>query len=351
MKRGTVKHLFPGSNTPEGFYSFYHQGLAGMEQLFILKGGPGTGKSTLIRKLAADMVERGYDVELWQCSSDNDSLDGVVVPALKLAVIDGTAPHVVDPVCPGAVDEIINLGEHWDRDYLRQHKGEIQEINRVTAGYFATAYGFLAKVKEDMLELEKKMPSLPMEELARQGDQLVEEIFRSNLPEVRHFFATAVTPRGWLGFVDELTAGCRHRYILQGRFSAISLVLAQVAKVVIDKGHAIDIFYRAFAPNEMEMLVLPGLGVALIAEGIPGVEVKPQDTLIALAGGCQEEALWQQSLTAACQALSQAKDLHSRLETFYVHAMDFEGVDATTRELFDRILAFTALHEKAETQA
>jgi len=347
MKRGSIKHLFPGSNTPEGFYSFYHQGLSGMEQLFILKGGPGTGKSTLIRKLAADMVERGYDVELWQCSSDNDSLDGVVVPALKLAVVDGTAPHVVDPVCPGAVDEIINLGEHWNRDYLRQHKAEIQEINREKSGYFETAYACLAKAKEEMLEQEKNMPSLPIEELARQGENLVEEISCSNLPEVRHFFAAAVTPRGWLGFGDELTEDCRRRYILQGRFSAASLVLAQVAKAFIAKGHAADMFYRTFAPEEMEMLILPGLGVALITEGMPGIEVKPQDTLITLAGGCQGEGMWQQSLAAACQALSQAKEIHHYLETFYVQAMDFEGVDHTSRELFDRILSFTAVSEKA----
>jgi len=38
------------------------------------------------------MVERGYDVEFMHCSSDNNSLDGVVIPSLKIALLDGTAP-------------------------------------------------------------------------------------------------------------------------------------------------------------------------------------------------------------------------------------------------------------------
>ena len=71
MRQGKAKYVFPGSNTPAGFVSFYREGLNNIERLFILKGGPGTGKSTLMRKIGLAMLERGYDVEFWQCSSDN----------------------------------------------------------------------------------------------------------------------------------------------------------------------------------------------------------------------------------------------------------------------------------------
>jgi polynucleotide 5'-kinase involved in rRNA processing len=93
MRQGKSRYLFPGSNTPEGFYSFYEEGLKGLDKVFILKGGPGVGKSTLMRKIGQTMLERGYDLDFWQCSSDCDSIDGVIIPALSLAVIDGTAPH------------------------------------------------------------------------------------------------------------------------------------------------------------------------------------------------------------------------------------------------------------------
>ena len=66
--KGKVKTVFPGNNSIRGFHSFYRSGLSGMERICILKGGPGTGKSSLMRCVAEYFSERGVDVELWQCS-------------------------------------------------------------------------------------------------------------------------------------------------------------------------------------------------------------------------------------------------------------------------------------------
>ena len=44
--KGKAKTVFPGNNSSRGFYSYYESGLSGMEHIYILKGGPGTGKSS-----------------------------------------------------------------------------------------------------------------------------------------------------------------------------------------------------------------------------------------------------------------------------------------------------------------
>ncbi len=107
-----IKRMFPGGNTSEGFVSYYDYIIENdANRIFVVKGGPGTGKSSMMKKVAKEMLERGYDVEYHHCSSDNNSIDGIVIPQLKVAMIDGTAPHVVDPKHPGAVDEIIHLGD------------------------------------------------------------------------------------------------------------------------------------------------------------------------------------------------------------------------------------------------
>lgn len=88
---------FLGANSPTGFYSLYDQLIdpAGAEDIFILKGGPGCGKSSLMRKVGRAMEDKGLVVEYIQCSGDPDSIDAILIPALKSAIVDGTAPHVV----------------------------------------------------------------------------------------------------------------------------------------------------------------------------------------------------------------------------------------------------------------
>lgn len=95
MAKGTLKSFFPGGNTSKGFYSFYHYMIPhDATRIFCIKGGPGVGKSTLMRRIGETMLEHGYDVEYHCCSSDNGSLDGVHIPSIGVALLDGTAPHV-----------------------------------------------------------------------------------------------------------------------------------------------------------------------------------------------------------------------------------------------------------------
>ena len=55
-------HFFLGANSAEGFYGLYDQLLdARLYDLIILKGTPGCGKSTFMRRAAAALEERGLE--------------------------------------------------------------------------------------------------------------------------------------------------------------------------------------------------------------------------------------------------------------------------------------------------
>lgn len=88
---------FLGGNTPAGFYSLYHQlsDPSRMRALYIIKSGPGSGKSSLMRRVERHIQAAGLETEQVLCSGDPDSLDAVVVPALNAAIVDGTAPQGV----------------------------------------------------------------------------------------------------------------------------------------------------------------------------------------------------------------------------------------------------------------
>lgn len=97
----TAKPLrfFLGANTPQGFVSRFDQlaDPADGWREFVIKGGPGTGKSTLMKHVADFAADRCERIELIHCSSDADSLDGVILHDVKTSIADGTPPHAVVP--------------------------------------------------------------------------------------------------------------------------------------------------------------------------------------------------------------------------------------------------------------
>ena len=86
---------FLGANTAQGFTSRFDQlhPSGRIRKCVILKGGAGCGKSTFLKKLRKAAEELGADTESYPCSSDPASLDGLFIPALGLAFVDGTAPQ------------------------------------------------------------------------------------------------------------------------------------------------------------------------------------------------------------------------------------------------------------------
>ena len=88
---------------------------------YILKGGPGTGKSTLMKKIANELEKKGYFVERGYCSADPLSIDMVLAPEINFSILDGTSPHTFDATYPGVTESIINLGVAWDKKYLNQY--------------------------------------------------------------------------------------------------------------------------------------------------------------------------------------------------------------------------------------
>lgn len=74
---------FLGANAPSGFYSLYHELLSPEEAsaIYILKGEPGCGKSTLMRRIGARMEQEGLAAEYILCSGDPASLTRLVLPS------------------------------------------------------------------------------------------------------------------------------------------------------------------------------------------------------------------------------------------------------------------------------
>lgn len=363
MKKGSVRQYFPGSNSCEGFYSLWDNNVNNLEKLIILKGGPGTGKSTLLSYLADEMTSRGYNTELLWCSSDADSLDGVVFRDIGAGVIDGTAPHVRDPIFPGVVDKIVNLGEFWNEEKLSANCQEIIELTKQNRELFVQTYAMMKQAKQYHDQLEQLyIEGMDWPAVDEMSAQLIQDLFgtdsenKSNITvRQTHRFAGASTPQGPVNYLDELLASATKRFIVKGRAgTGKSTMTKKIARAAVENGYDVEYYHCSFDPQSIDNIFLPQLGVCLIDgtsphEKSPG----PGDTVIDMFKFVSEnvyrknlsaieetDAKYQQSFREALGILSKCKKVHDDLEKYYTAAMNFKEVDRLREEILGDILNF-----------
>ena len=130
--KNTKDIFFAAANGYNGFRSNFDKIFIPeeYEKIYVIKGGPGTGKSTLMRRISNVFSGKLYSCEIL-CSSDPKSLDGLILQInnKKIAILDGTSPHVYEPKYIGAVEEIINLGAYFDYSSLKRNKDEIVKLS------------------------------------------------------------------------------------------------------------------------------------------------------------------------------------------------------------------------------
>lgn len=88
---------FFGASTPVKPINFINELTEDIKARYFIKGRPGTGKSTFLKRFRKEAADRGFDTETYYCSFDPKSLDMVVVRELSLCIFDSTAPHEMFP--------------------------------------------------------------------------------------------------------------------------------------------------------------------------------------------------------------------------------------------------------------
>ena len=157
------RSYFAAANGYSGFRSYFDSIFIPEKyrRIFVLKGGPGTGKSTLMKRIAYYADNEDIDYEKIHCSSDPDSLDGIIINTTSgcYAIVDGTAPHQRDAVIPGAIDTIINLGDSFNISYLESQREKIINIDKRKKDAYNAAYSYLhiaGEIKNKIGELITK---------------------------------------------------------------------------------------------------------------------------------------------------------------------------------------------------
>jgi len=357
---GRIRKFFAGGITPQGFYSFFDQIVSGMPyRVYILKGGPGTGKSTLMTKIAEHLHALGYDIEQFHCSSDADSLDGVAIPALKAAIVDGTAPHIIEPQYPGCVERMINLGEFWDVDQVTSRRQQIIELTNENKACYPRAYRYLRAAKElydDTSEINKSC--MDFAQVNQVIKNLIDEIFankedRSRLGSIRRLFASAYTPQGTVNELHSIMEDFPTQFIIKGEPGAgRDLVTQRIADYAVVKGYDVEAYHCPLDPSRIDHLALPQLGTAIISSYPPHIYEKSSAEVINLNDFLDHYqrshyqhtlhknlVLFEELVNLALRQLRRAKSTHDDLELNYVRYMDFSRFEQLKEEIIADILA------------
>jgi len=356
-----IPRFFMGTSTKNGFYGFprdYYE-TDPAAHAFLIKSGPGTGKSTLLRGVAADFRKTGETVEEILCSSDPDSLDGIYFPARRVCVFDATAPHILEPREWGLKEEIISLGDALDTEALVKQREEIARATAQNTAAHARARRLLAGVSElfaDRVTLSETAlnPSAVSHIAARLAEtELKKPATPCALTGTQRRFLSAVTPKGLLTCFDTPAALCPRVILLDDPFfAAVSALLEQLKSAAERRGLPAILCPHPLSPDRIAHLLLPSAGVAFVSAEKGGEAFSPTRKLHLKR--CYEQAALNTNknrtafekkcehalLSAAVEALAEAKKTHDFIEIPYKSAMNFKKANKAKAALYQRISAF-----------
>ncbi len=359
--------FFLASSTTEGFFSVFKDLYDPKEGWFcyILKGGPGTGKSTIMKKINLKAMENGIKSELIHCSSDPDSLDAIILPELKIAVADGTAPHVLEPMYPGVSDSIINLGEAWNKKSLYKSKDKIYELcsknslyHKISKRYlkaFGCAFSESSKIIDESVDYDSL--NAYCERLAKKLFKKVKNKHELSCEQKR--LISAITPKGYIFFDNTLFSMSEKLFVIEDNFGLIgNHIITKIKNYSLSKNYNVITCNSPFCPSKnLNALFIPELKIGFAIKNSKEIseipknfiskkittkrfllheKISSQKNLLKFNKKfCKE--MYKESVTN----LKKALEIHNQIEKIYIKSMNYSKINKITDKLISAIFKDT----------
>ena len=344
---GSLPIFFLGANNASGYISRFSDcfDLQKGWEVWVLKGGPGSGKSTFMKKAAARLFEMGHTLYIAPCPADPNSLDGVVSESRRLMILDGTAPHPMDPPLPGAAGRLIDTGRFWNEKSLSQNREKIASFSRQNsrlhsraAGYLAAAAALLGESRRmaaEATDLKKAADfgrALAAKHLPKKGDGAAEQVR----------FLSGITPAGVTYYRSSLRKlGLDVFEIVDDYGAASGAVLNSIRQEGLERGHRIINCRCPLNPlDKTDHLIFPELRLAFCSVNRYLASEDTEHRKIHAQRFWDNEAIRshrhrlnfnrkaaKELIDCAAALLRDAKSCHDILEQYYVEAMDFDSLN------------------------
>ncbi len=350
-----MRKYFAAANTQKGFVSWFDSifNPRAFERTYIIKGGSGTGKSTLM-KIAAERAEAvGGVCEYFHCSSDPASLDGLIInfpDGRRISLLDGTAPHTTDPKYPGAYDEIINLGSYWCDQLLTAEKDNILRFSDKKSRFYKDAYRSLSYAGTLYSALLSEIsPLILREKLDAACTRLILKRMhdchlRSGAGAVRELALSAITSKGEVYF--DSFSDSEAVYAVSDLGESGGFLFDALVSVAKRYSLSYDLAPMPLIPSTAEAIRFPELSMSIVrksdrsdAKIINMARFVDRDGYMLLDKARRKsiKKAYGELILDATEKLSLAARAHADLEKIYTGAMDFSRLEEAREKILSKM--------------
>ena len=345
-----MRESFIAANGYNGFRSRYDEVYrdGNFDRLFVIAGGPGTGKSHMMNEVSLAAKNAGADVERIYCSSDPSSLDGVIMEknGRRVAILDGTAPHRRSADLPVARDELIDLGEFWNRGALQKEKNNILALAKEKSDAYARAYCYLSIAgKATALLLKTLEDCINLEKMERSVNREIKRLSKSENPKSETRYISAFGMRGYkrLSFRENVKSVIS----VSDEYGSATIYLSFLEKRIRQAGcYDFCELPSCFSDEETEGVILPRNNLLFLksAEGADRkINMRRFLDTKAIARNRRDIRcalrVRSQMLDGAQNSMHAVEKAHFALEKIYGAAMDFEKKEECARRTVERVLS------------
>lgn len=334
-----VRHYFIEAFTPYGYISLLQELLTEIKYIYCLTGGPGTGKSTMIKLIGIQLIDRGYDVDYIRSVREPDSVAGLFLPKQKLCMLDRNE-FVPGILHKGEVDREIDFNSLCRRSKLELNKDKIDELE---ANLIRMEMNISRNLRREYMPEDETITMDFMQDTSRSIqtflslkeltgceqkiedqpglDEITEILSKIKKNKLSFYFLHCLQLDGWLNLAPKFIKDY-DRICLEGEDSA--KILRDILQEVRCLGQVMEIIVHPLKPYTIVGLVFPEKNLA-VWKGNPS--------------RLEEQGFVRKHSWDLIDTLEKHKIAKTELKNLFNDSINFRGLDDLRSELLSSILA------------
>lgn len=332
-----VRHYFAEGITTRGYISLLPNMMPSWQRAYVLLGGPGTGKSTVIKIIGLELLDRGYDIDFLRSARDPDSMAGFIIPHKGLAMLDAMEVSPLRWRAPGVIEKFVDFSVFCNEVDLEKQRtsilkleNELQELQMILEEELASELrsligkraGKLSVEREDLSWILGNSAHLRVKKEQSGPWPLAENALRLLQKSViSPYFLHGLTPEGWLNLAPYfLTDFDQIRLEGDETLDALDWVLREAQQL----GQRIDIVLHPLNPDEVIGIVFPERKLA-IWQGNPE--------------NLSDQGLERPFSKKLIETLASWQTHRSQLKEKYMETVNFDQLDSYREIVLNHILS------------